>query len=406
MSSLAPQRLWRRALLLGPAFVAAVAYVDPGNVAANLTAGARYHYQLVWVLVAASIIAVLVQYLSAKLGIVTGRTLPDLAGERLAAHGRWWRTGYGVQALIMAMATDIAEVIGGAIGLNLLFNIPIWLGSLVVGVAAIVLLRALRVRGEAPFEAGVTVVLTLVAFGFIGSLYWAHPDWGQAAAGLRPQLSADAAPLAGAMLGATVMPHAIYLHSILARDRHRAPGTVHQPTSKLLVIQRWDVLLSLALAGSVNIAMLLAAAATLHGTSGDSIEVAHRVITDTVSPLAGVVFGLGLLASGLGSAVVGTHAGAGVMKELLPGHLDHGVRRIITIVPAVLLPLSGVDATFALVVSQLVLSFGIAFALIPLVLLTRDQALMGLWRNRLPLHLAAWIAVVVVVALNVWLLIP
>ena len=400
----------RRLVLLGPAFVAAVAYVDPGNVAANLTAGAAYRYRLVWVLAAASVIAVLVQYLSAKLGIVTGRTLSELTGEAIDTWrtGRFWRLVYGLQALVVSMATDIAEVIGGALGLHLLFGVPVWLGSLVVGVVALLMLRWLRDRGEGVFEAGVTGVLLLIAAGFLGSLYWAPPDWPSVAAGMVPDLGGGAgeAALAGAMLGATVMPHAIYLHSNLARDRHRPHGRLSRPVADLLRIQQLDVLLSLVLAGSVNIAMLLFGAAVLPAGAGDSIVAAHRVIGESLGRAAAVVFGAGLLVSGIGSAVVGTHAGSGVWRDLLPWHVHHGVRRVVTLVPAVLLPLMGMDATESLVVSQLVLSFGIAFALVPLAVLTSRGSVMGRWANTRPLAASAWGAVVVIVTLNVWLLWP
>ncbi|HET9128618.1 MAG TPA: Nramp family divalent metal transporter [Propionibacteriaceae bacterium] len=400
----------RRLVLLGPAFVAAVAYVDPGNVAANLTAGGQYRYRLVWVLVAASAIAVLVQYLSAKLGIVTGRTLSELTGERIDTWrtGRVWRLVYGLQALVVSMATDIAEVIGGALGLHLLFGLPVWVGSLLVGLVALVLLRWLRGGGEGVFEAGVTGVLLLIAAGFLGTLYWAPPHWPSVAAGLLPRLgggSAEAA-LAGAMLGATVMPHAIYLHSNLARDRHRPHGRLTRPVPQLLRIQQLDVWLSLLVAGGVNVAMLLAGAAVLPQGAADAIVTAHRVIGERLGRVAAIVFGAGLLVSGVGSAVVGTHAGSGVWRDLLPWRVGHGVRRAVTVVPAVLLPLLGVDATEALVVSQLVLSFGIAFALVPLVVLTGRSAVMGRWANHRALAASAWLAVGVIVSLNLWLLWP
>ena len=410
MSDAAQVHGLRRLGLLGPAFVAAVAYVDPGNVAANLTAGGQYRYRLFWVLVAASGIAVLVQYLSAKLGIVTGRTLSELTGESIDGWrtGRVWRLVYGLQAVVISMATDIAEVIGGALGLHLLFGVPVWLGSLVVGVVALLMLRWLRDRGEGVFEAGVTAVLMLIAVGFLGSLYWTPPAWPSVAAGMIPNLGGGTgeAALAGAMLGATVMPHAIYLHSNLARDRHRPRGRPARPIADLLRIQRLDVWLSLVLAGSVNIAMLLAGAAVVPSGAADAIVTAHRVIGETLGPAAGAVFGAGLLVSGIGSAVVGTHAGSGVWRDLLPWRVSHGVRRVVTLVPAVLLPLMGLDATESLVISQLVLSFGIAFALVPLVVLTGRTSVMGRWANGRLLAASAWFALAVIVALNVWLLVP
>ncbi|MBN9629811.1 MAG: Nramp family divalent metal transporter, partial [Actinobacteria bacterium] len=252
-------RLW---LLLGPAFVAAIAYVDPGNVAANLTAGARYGYLLVWVLVAANAIAVFVQYQSAKLGIVTGRSLPELLGSRLGTAGR---RAYWAQAELVAAATDIAEVIGGAIALNLLFGLPLPLGALIVGAAAIGILAVQSRRGQRPFEAVILALLGVIAIGFLAGLVVSPVDWKAAANGLVPRF--DGAPtvlLAASMLGATVMPHAIYLHSALARDRHGSSEDAGRVRT-LLRATRLDVVLALVLAGAVDLAMLRLAAAALPG---------------------------------------------------------------------------------------------------------------------------------------------
>ena len=397
-----------RVSALGPAFVASVAYVDPGNVAANLTAGSRYGYLLVWVLVLASLMAVIVQYLSAKLGIVTGSTLSSEIGARLdgLSHGRPLRLAFWVQAMAVAIATDIAEVIGGALGLYLLFGLPLWVGGILVGAMSLVLLEALRRRGERVFEIVVTGVLGLVAAGFLTSLMWVQVEPREVLAGMRPRFDgADSRTLAAAMLGATVMPHAIYLHSALARDRHRPDGVMTRPIGELLRIQRTDVLASLALAGSVNVAMLLFAAAALRASSPpDSIVGAHHAIRTTVGAVPAMLFGFGLLASGVGSSVVGTHAGSRIMKDLLPFALPHQVRRIVVIVPALGLLLAGVDPTTALVESQLVLSFGIAFALVPLAWLTGRPALMGRWVNPWWLQAVSWAIVAAIVSLNVWLL--
>lgn len=400
--------LLARASLLGPAFVASVAYVDPGNVAANLTAGARYGYLLVWVLVFASFMAVIVQYLSAKLGIVTGTTLSSQIGERLdrRTHGRALRIGFWLQAMGVAIATDIAEVIGGALGLYLLFGLPLWLGGLLVGVTSLVLLQVLRERGERFFEVVVTGVLVLIAGGFLTSLLWVEVDPQGVLAGMRPRFEgSESRALAAAMLGATVMPHAIYLHSTLARDRHRPDGVPTRPIGQLLRVQRVDVLASLALAGSVNISMLLFAAAALSGDGApDSIIAAHGVIGASVGSLPAMLFGFGLLASGIGSSIVGTHAGSGMMRDLLHVPIPHQVRRILVIVPAIALLMAGVDPTAALVASQLVLSFGIAFALVPLAWLTGDKALMGRWVNPRWLKATSWVLVATIIALNLWLL--
>jgi len=365
-------RLW---FLLGPAFVASIAYVDPGNVAANLTAGARYGYLLVWVLVAANAIAVFVQHQSAKLGIVTGRSLPELLGARL---GNGPRRAYWVQAELVAAATDIAEVIGGAIALNLLFGLPLPLGGLIVGVAAIALLAVQTRRGQRPFEAVILVLLGVIAVGFLAGLFVSPVDWRAAAGGLVPRF--DGAPtvlLAASMLGATVMPHAIYLHSALARDRHGVSSDEGR-TRTLLRATRLDVVLALLLAGAVNIAMLLLAASALPGVPGtDTIEGAHAAISAALGPAIGVIFAIGLLASGLASTSVGSYAGAAIMSGLLHVRVPLLARRVVTLIPAVIILALGVDPTWALVLSQVFLSLGIPFAMIPLLRLTGSRSVMG-----------------------------
>lgn len=394
--------------LLGPAFVASVAYVDPGNVAANLTAGAKYGYLLVWVLAVSSCMAVLVQYLSAKLGVVTGRSLSSLCGEWLdERRGRSARIGYAVQALVMAVATDVAEVIGGALGLYLLFGIPLWLGGLLVGVVTLVLLDALRTGGEHVFEVVISCLLGLVAIGFMAGMVWSPPDPASALDGLVPRFAGgDSVQLAAAMLGATVMPHAIYLHSTLSADRHRPFGRRDQTIGRLLRAQRVDVLAALVVAGTVNISMVLFAASALLGIdSTDSIEGAYAAIHEQVGIAPATIFAAGLLVSGIGSALVGTHAGARIMRDLWPWPMSHHVRRAITIVPAVALLALGIHPTQLLVVSQLLLSFGIAFALVPLVHLTNSKATMGRFANPWWLRVLAWCVVAVVVTLNLTLLV-
>lgn len=396
----APTRLL---LLLGPAFVAAIAYVDPGNVAANLTAGARYGYLLVWVLVAANAIAVFVQYQSAKLGIVTGRTLPELLGERL---GTGTRRAYWVQAELVAAATDIAEVIGGAIALNLLFGLPLPLGGLIVGIVAIGILAVQSRRGQRSFETIIVGLLAVIAIGFLAGLFVSPVDWGDAAAGLVPRF--DGAPtvlLAASMLGATVMPHAIYLHSALARDRHGA-GADAGRIRTLLRATRLDVVLALILAGAVNIAMLLVAASSLRGVDGtDTIEGAHAAISSALGPVVGVVFAIGLLASGLASTSVGSYAGATIMGGLLKLRVPLLARRIVTLIPAVAILALGVDPTWALVLSQVFLSLGIPFAMIPLLRLTGSRAVMGDSVDRLWTRILGGTVAGLVVVLNLTLVV-
>lgn len=398
--------------LLGPAFVAAIAYVDPGNVAANLTAGARYGYLLVWVLVAANVMAVLVQYLSAKLGVVTGRSLPEVLGERLRRPAR---LAYWAQAEVVAGATDLAEVIGGAIALHLLFGVPLVLGGLITGLVSLAVLSVQQRRGQRMFERLIASFLLVLTVGFCAGLLFSPPDAGAVLGGLVPRLQGtDSLLLAASMLGATVMPHAIYLHSALARDRRRHDAAVRvrqgvsvseASTDRLLAATRWDVVCALVLAGGVNVAMLLVAASNLPGRAGtDSIEGAHAAISGSLGAGVALLFAIGLLASGLASSSVGAYAGAEIMAGLLRVRVPLLGRRLVTLVPAVGLLATGISPTWLLVLSQVVLSFGIPFAAIPLVTLTRRVSLLGKHRNALATQLMAWVVAGVIVVLNVALL--
>ncbi|WP_158862407.1 Nramp family divalent metal transporter [Leifsonia sp. AG29] len=390
-------------LLLGPAFVAAIAYVDPGNVAANLTAGSRYGYLLVWVIVAANAIAVFVQHQSAKLGIVTGRSLPELIGARL---GTGARRAFWVQAELVAAATDIAEVIGGAIALNLLFGLPLALGGLIVGAAAIGILAVQSRRGQRSFEVVILGLLGVIAVGFLAGLFVSPVDWLQAAGGLVPRF--DGAPtvlLAASMLGATVMPHAIYLHSALSRDRHGSPAEAGH-RKFLLRATRVDVVLALLLAGAVNLAMLLLAASSLRGVAGtDTISGAHAAISSALGPVVGAVFAIGLLASGLASASVGSYAGATIMSGLIRVRVPLLVRRLVTLIPAVLILAAGVDPTWALILSQVLLSLGIPFAMIPLLRLTASRTVMGEHADHAWVRVAGGLVAGLVVLLNLALVV-
>ncbi|UXM90843.1 Nramp family divalent metal transporter [Paenarthrobacter sp. JL.01a] len=393
-----PGKVWSRLLLLGPAFVAAIAYVDPGNVAANLTAGANYGYLLVWVLVAANAMAVLVQYQSAKLGLATGMSLPEILGKRL---GTKRRRLYWAQAEIVAGATDMAEVIGGAVALNLLFGLPLLAGGVIVGVASMLLLALQSRRGQRSFEYAILVLLGIIAVGFVSGLFVNPPDAGSALGGLLPRFDGpDTVLLAASMLGATVMPHAIYLHSALARDRHGfSPDPVIR--TRLIRTTRMDVVGALLLAGIVNISMLLLAASSLRGIEGtDTIAGAHAAVTAALGPAIGVVFAIGLLASGLASTSVGCYAGATIMGGLLKIRIPLLVRRVITLVPALIVLGAGIEPTLALVLSQVLLSFGIPFALIPLIRLTGKRDVMGIHTDSTPLKIAGWTSATLIVGLN------
>jgi manganese transport protein len=385
-------------LMLGPAFVAAIAYVDPGNVAANLTAGARYGYLLLWVLVVANAIAVLVQYQSAKLGIVTGQSLPEILGDRL-------RTGprrvYWIQAELVAAATDIAEVLGGAIALHLLFGIPLLLGGFIVGIASMVLLTVQSRRGQRSFEIVIVTLLAVIVVGFISGLFFSGLDAGEAIGGIVPRFEgSDSVLLATSMLGATVMPHVIYLHSALARDRH---GVTSDPGRIRLLLRatRWDVGAALFVAGAVNISMLLLAASALRGIEGtDTIEGAHAAVVATLGPAIGVVFAVGLLASGLASTSVGTYAGSAIMGGLLKLKVPLLLRRAVTLIPALVILGVGFDPTNALVLSQVVLSFGIPFAW-----LASSKKEMGEFVNPPWLRVAGWLSTALITVLNVLLIV-
>jgi manganese transport protein len=386
-------------LLLGPAFVAAIAYVDPGNVAANVSAGAQYGFLLVWVIVVANVMAGLVQYLSAKLGLVTGRSLP----EAVADHTRTsTRITYWLQAELVAMATDLAEVVGGAIALHLLFDLPLLAGGVITGAVSLLLLAIQNRRGQRTFERVISGLLLIIAIGFLTSLFVEPPPAGEVAAGLLPRFEgAESVLLATAMLGATVMPHAVYLHSGLARDRHGHPEAGRQ-RRWLLKVTRLDVGLAMLVAGAVNLAMLLVAATNLQGRDNtDSIEGAHAAVRDTLGPTVALLFAIGLLASGLASTSVGAYAGAMIMQGLLRRSYPLLLRRLVTLIPALAVLAIGVDPSRALVLSQVVLSFGIPFALIPLVRLTSNRGLMGEDTNHRVTTALGWTVATLISLLNV-----
>jgi manganese transport protein len=392
------RRPWRTLRLLGPAFVAAVAYVDPGNIAANITAGARHGYLLLWVLVAANLMAMLVQYLSAKLGAVTGRTLADHLGRSL---GRRPRLLFWLQAMAMAIATDIAEVVGGAIALQILFGVPLLLGGVIVGIVSMGLLAVQSRFGQRPFESVVIGLLAVITFGFLAGLVVAPPDPVALADGLVPRFDGPGTVvLAASMLGATVMPHAIYLHAGLVRDRHGTGGSAGR-IARVVRASRWDVVLSLCVAGTVNIAMLVLAAEALPGIPGtDTIQGAHHAIAAASGPAIGVLFGIGLLASGLASSSVGAYAGAEIMRGMLHVRIPLVLSRALTLVPALIVLAIGTEPTAALVLSQVVLSLCLPFALVPLVVLTGRRALMGRFANSRALTVISWVVVALIIALN------
>lgn len=361
--------------MLGPAFVAAVAYVDPGNVAANVTSGATYGYLLVWVLVLANCMSVLIQYQSAKLGIVTGRSLPEILGERLGDAGRFM---FFMQAEVIAIATDLAEVIGGAIALKLLCGLPLFVGGCIIGAISTVLLVFQKGPTHRLFEKMIIALLLVITFGFIAGLFIDPPNPTQVATGLIPCFKGSATVLmAASMLGATVMPHAIYLHSTLVND-HYSAGQKKPDIKTLLHGSKVDVVWALLLAGTVNLALLILAANSLYGVTGtDSIEGAQHAIAAALGPVVGTIFSIGLLASSLSSTSVGTYAGAEIMHGLLRVKAPMWACRVVTLVPALIVLWFAKNPTEALIIGQVILSIGIPFAIIPLMKYTHDRSLMG-----------------------------
>jgi manganese transport protein len=397
------RRLWP---LLGPAFVAAVAYVDPGNFATNFAGGASFGYTLLWVIVAANLMAMLIQSLTAKLGLATGRDLATLCRERLprpVTRGLW------LQAEAVAIATDLAEIVGGAVALHLLFGVPLPVGGVITAVVAFVLLAA-QSRGHRPFERVIAGLLLVIGLGFGYTLIGSGVDVAGAAAGLVPSFAGpDSLVLATGILGATVMPHVIYVHSALTPGRYGdaiTAGRTADGRRGLLRAQRLDVLLAMGFAGLINAAMLVVAAQLFTGTGMDgSLESVHAGLGDELGRGAGIVFGIALLASGFASSSVGTHAGQVVMAGFLRRHLPVLVRRLVTLAPALLVLVLGADPTTALVWSQVVLCFGIPFALVPLLWLTSRRDVMGGWVNRGITTASGAVVAALIIGLNVHLLV-
>ena len=403
--SLTGQSRGLRALVpfLGPAFVAAVAYVDPGNFATNITSGSRFGYTLLWVVLAANLMAMLIQAMSAKLGIATGMNLPEVCRSRFPAP---LNVVLWLQAEIVAMATDLAEFVGAAIGLNLLFGVPLLAAGLITGVVAFGIL-GLQARGFRSLEAVIAGLVGTIVLAFAFEVFLARPAPAPLAGGLLiPHFAGGASVLAAAgILGATVMPHVIYLHSALTQ--HRIVGSNGSEKRRIYRFELWDVVIALGIAGLINLAMLATAAAVFHGQGQGvvlDLQTAARGLGDRLGHHADVFFGLGLLASGLSASSVGTMAGQVVMQGFVKRRIPLFLRRLITMVPALLVLGFGVNPTEALVDSQVVLSFGIPFALVPLVIFCSDRGLMQSLVNSRVTTITAAVVVASVVLLNAVLL--
>jgi manganese transport protein len=399
---LARGRLRATLTMLGPAFVASIAYVDPGNFATNVQGGARFGYMLLWVVLIANLMAMLIQYLSAKLGIATDRNLPELCRERFP---RWTTWGLWIQAEVMAMSTDIAEFLGAALGLNLLFGVPLLTAGLITAVIAFAILH-LQTRGYRRFELAITALLAIVFAGFLYETLRVGPSVHESLKGLLPGLSGTTSLyLAVGIIGATVMPHAIYLHSALTNGR--TPVRNDAERRKVLRFERLDVIIALGLAGIINLAMLAVAAKLFHtpALAGlSTIQAAHHQLGRLVGGGAALAFAVALLASGASSSSVGTYAGQVVMAGFVKIRIPLLVRRLVTMVPALVVLGLGVSPTSALVLSQVVLSFGIPFALVPLVVLTGRRDVMGVHVNRRLTTVVACGMVALITALNLFLI--
>ena len=395
-------RLRRTLPLLGPAFVAAIAYVDPGNFATNIAGGAAHGYLLLWVILLANLIGMLVQNLSAKVGIATGRNLPELCREHLPAPASW---GLWVQAELIAMATDLAEFIGAALALNLIFGVPLFVAGLMTAVVAFAIL-GLQQRGYRKFELAIAGLMGVILLGFVYDALHIDGNASAIASGFIPGFDGkDSVLLAVGILGATVMPHVIYLHSALTQNRIEPRDMSER--KRLLRFQRIDVTIAMGLAGIINMAMLVIAASAFHdkGLSHvNTIQGAHSHFQTLLGGGAALAFALALLASGFASSSVGTYAGQVVMQGFIRRSVPIALRRLVTMAPALVVLAVGLEPTRSLVLSQVVLSFGIPFALIPLVLLTRRRDVMGELVNRRLTTVVAMAVAFLVVGLNVFLL--
>ncbi len=388
---------------LGPAFIASVAYMDPGNFATNIQGGAKFGYQLLWVIVASNLMAMLIQSLSAKLGIATGQNLAEHCRNEFSRPVviSMWIIGE-----LVAIATDLAEFLGAALGFYLLFGIPLWIAGLITAVTTFLILGLER-YGFRPLEAVITSLVGVVAFSYLIETFLDKPHWPTVLFhAVTPQFSGtESVLLATGILGATVMPHVIYLHSALTQDRiiTRNPGQQH----KLFRFELVDVFIAMGLAGLINMAMLIMAASTFFNnglTEIGSIEEAHRTLQPLLGPAASWVFAISLLASGLSSSSVGTMAGQVIMQGFLHFHIPAWVRRLVTMFPSLIVIFIGLDPTRTLVISQVILSFGLPFAIIPLVMFTSRRDIMGTLVNQRITTVAASLAAALIIALNLFLL--
>lgn len=387
---------------IGPAFIAAVAYIDPGNFATNIQAGSQYGFMLLWVILLSNVMAILIQSLSAKLGIATGKNLPEISRE----HFPFWASLLlWIQGELMIMATDLAEFIGAALGLTLLFGIPMLPSALITAAVSFLILELQR-KGFRLLEAVIAGMVFVVVIAFSLQVVFAHPALIPLVHGLTvPHFQGvNSILLAAGILGATVMPHAIYLHSALTQ--RRIVGNSEEQRVRIFKFEFVDILIAMIIAGVINGAMLVVASALFHshGLVIQDLDVAFRQFAHLMGPAAAILFGVGLLSAGLSSSSVGTMAGDVIMQGYIRRRIPIYLRRFITMIPPLVIIILGVNPTRALVLSQVVLSFGIAFALIPLIVFTSRKSIMGQLANRKATTFAAWCIALIIIALNVFLL--
>ncbi len=387
---------------LGPAFIAAVAYVDPGNYATNITAGSKYGYTLLWVIVASNLMAGLIQSLSAKLGIATGKNLPELCRERFSEKISLmlW-----LQAEVVIIATDLAEFIGAALGIYLLFGLPLITSAIIAAVVSFAILEIQR-RGYRKFEALIIGMLCVVVIAFGAQVFYAKPDTSALLIGFfTPKFEGiNSILLSAGMLGATVMPHAIYLHSALTQVRIVGKNDVER--KQIFKFEQIDIIIAMCIAGGINAAMLIVSAALFHKNSllVEDLDVAFHQFGVILGPNIAILFGIGLLFAGLSSSSVGTMTGEIVMQGFIKRHIPVYLRRVITMLPPLVIILTGINPSKALVMSQVVLSFGIAFALVPLIMFTGNKKIMGNLVSHRFTSACAWLTAVLIIGLNLFLL--
>lgn len=388
---------------LGPAFIAGVAYIDPGNFATNITAGSKYGYMLLWVIAFSNLMAVLIQSLSAKLGIATGKNLPEVAHDRFSKPVSIF---LWIQSELVIIATDLAEFIGAALGLYLIFGLPLLPAALITAVGSFAILELQR-RGYRSFEAVIAALVMIVVLAFALQTFLAKPEWAKVLGGLvTPKFDGiQSIVLAAGILGATVMPHAIYLHSSLTQNR--IVGKNELEKRKIFKFELIDIIIAMVIAGAINMSMLVIASSVFykHGLVVEDLDVAFREFYTHIGPAAAISFGLGLLIAGLSSSSIGTLSGDVVMQGFINKRINLYLRRAITMIPPLLIIMLGTNPTSALVISQVILSFGIIFALVPLIQFTSNRQIMGELVNHRITSIISWIVAGFVVCLNLFLLI-